>query len=211
MTSLSVPPGSARDQECNPTELTNTDCVVAAPRRMRTIGVDMWFPVAGVFFAVAFVILAGRWAQALQRSHRLAATSLGIDYDRTDVGTLSEAGRLYRVDGYLEQELDLGRVGDPEAERWHRIARNRWWLLMIAVGFSGPGLVVSIVVEAQGTRIPVMPALPITIATWAVAVAVAGRILRADTPMDARRLFSWLGAIAAAGGFVLVASVVFGR
>ena len=166
----------------------------------------MMFPAAIGFFIIPFVALALRWVQALSKSQRAAALALGIDIEPSVSRDLaSELWRLHGVRDGIERAFDLGRIDDPEANRWHRIARNRYWLLMTAVTFSGPPLLLSLLVGAQGSIVTAMPAIPMSLVTWAVAVGVAGYLLRGDAPLQPGRQLRILGAIAVADVLALLA------
>ena len=168
----------------------------------------MTFPIVAVSFLLVCVLFVGRWASALQKAHHLAATSLGLN-DRLDEHGNPASGllRLYALDGWLEQQFSLGLVNDPEAETWRRVARNRWWLLLVAVTFSTPPLLLSLVVGAQGSRLPAVPTLPIAILVWVVATLVASFLLRGVSQHDPRRLLTILGLVAACGGISLAAAI----
>ena len=169
----------------------------------------MMFPAAIGFFIIPIMALGLLWVQALSNSQRAAARALGIDIEPSVSRDLaSEQWRLYWVRDGIERAIEVGRVDDPEANRWHRIARNRYWLLMTAVTFSGPPLVLSLLVGAQGSIVTAIPAIPMSLVTWAVAVGVAGFLLRGDTPLQPGRLLRILGAIAVADGLALVAPVL---
>lgn len=172
----------------------------------------MTFPIMAVSFLLVCGLLAGRWASALQKAHHIAAISLGLNDELNEPGIpVSGLLRLYALDGWLEQQFSLGLVSDPEAETWRRVARNRWWLLLVSVTFSAPPLLLSLVVGAQGSRVPALPALPIAILAWLAATAVASFLLRGDSRHDPRRLLMILGLVAACNGIVLAAAIVLPR